>query len=553
MACDNTPCKGTVGPTFTTPDNGVNNQPCVIHPNGKMCPPVQVDQSCKPFQLAKNGDDCVINSFSNEALNIGGAIVNVYKLLGVHEQGQLVDVTGKGQPISGGDAPFFPAGNAFDVYQTEWHSLQTGQGVIASSFIGYDFGNIKLEDQSRRKYGIETSIRKNISAIIIKQSSDTLKRVTRARVERSEDGKNWYGVSIITLPDNDCLNTILFKGSVLSRYWRIRPLDFNGSATDFWGVQALMMFHDFEATNIDNIQDKVLLENRDRDYDKSPIELKGFYDLLDTQTELSKFGIELPTQSFYIVIHFVSCVKLLGRPIVIGDIIELPSETQFSPDLSPIKKYLEVTDVGWSTESYTPGWTPSMLRIIAQPMFASQETQDIVGDLHADVDAMGLFDIDDGNHPIFQDYSDASQQVQAEGKELVPEQGAEGSSAIREFESDELQIASDAGVKNLSRVGLNPTGLYVEDAMPPNNAPFSEGETYPTNPSNGDYHRLVYKGLSKDVPARLYRYSSAKKRWIFLEKDRRAEYDPTKPRLQEFLSSPTATPPGKITNDKNGN
>jgi hypothetical protein len=73
--------------------------------------------------------------------------------------------------------------------------------------------------------------------------------------------------------------------------------------------------------------------------------------------------------------------------------------------------------------------------------------------------------------------------------------------------------------------------------MPPNNAPFTEGTEFPDNPSHGDYHRLVYEGLSRDVPARLYRYSQTKERWIFLEKDRRAEYDPNEPRLQEFLVS----------------
>jgi len=92
----------------------------------------------------------------------------------------------------------------------------------------------------------------------------------------------------------------------------------------------------------------------------------------------------------------------------------------------------------------------------------------------------------------------------------------------------------------MQRIGFNrPNALYAEDAMPPNNAPFTEGADFPTSPSHGNYHRLTYEGLSKDVPARLYRYSTTKGRWVYLETDRRAEFDPNKPRLQEFLTSST--------------
>jgi len=554
MACDDNKCTGVVGPDFGLDENGVPKQPasgsCTTTPSGRVCPP-GADVTCTPFQLTDNNDACIQDRYVNEALTIGGAEINVYKLLGVHEQGLLVDVTGMGAAISGGSAPGFPAANAFDIFVTEWHSLQTGQGVISSAYIGYDFGEIKIADGSRRQYGIETSIQKHITAIAIKQSSDPSKRVTRARVERSDDGINWYGVSIIMLPDDDCLNTILLKSSVLSRYWRLRPLDFNGGATDFWAILAFQMFHNYVATNVDNIQDLVFLENRDRDYNTEAIQLKGHYDLLDTQTELSRYGIELPSQAFYITINFSACVALLGRPLVIGDVIELPSEAQYSTSLRKIKKYLEITDVGWSTEGYTPGWTPTLLRVIAMPMFASQETQDIIGDLSKDADASGLFDIDDGHNPNFQDYSDVSQWVENESKEILPERGAEGSDAIRQFEPEELQAAATQGLGNLTKIGLNSTGLYVEDAMPPNGAPFTEGDALPAeaDATNGDYHRLTYSGLSADVPPRLYRFSAAKGRWIFLESDRRAEFDPAKPRLQEFISSPTRVSNTHVTND----
>lgn len=550
MAFDDS-CKGTSGPNHPEPTKKTKPG-CTERSDGRFCPDKTQDMRCKPFQLTNSADSCFIDSLVNESLNIGGAVLNVYKLLGVHEQCRTVDATGLGQPLSNGDAPGFPASNAFDVYATEWRSIQRGLGVTASAFIGYDFGEIKIDDQSRRRYGIEASVRKHITAVAIKQSSDSSKRVTRARIERSEDGVKWYGVSVVNLPDDDCLNTILFTDSVTMRFWRIRPIAFNGGETDYWGVQAVQMFHNYVATKENNIQDKIFLENRDREYSQESILLKGSYDLIDVTSELSKFGIELPAQSIYMTVSFSACVAALGRPLIIGDIIEIPSEAQYSAELRRIEKWMEVTDVAWSTEGYTPGWQPTLLRVVLQPAYVSQETQDIFGDLAEQFisNEHGLVSGGDGKNPIFQDYSDVSQEIEQQAKEMVPESGREMSSTIRAWEEDEVQAATAQGLPHLQRIGLNPTGLYVEDAMPPNNAPFTEGPEYPTSPSHGDYHRLTYEGLSKDVPARLYRYSSSKGRWIFLERDRRAEFDSSKPRLQEFLSSNTRREHTHIVRDK---
>lgn len=541
-----TECKGTYGPNYPD-DQNQSKDPCDTQIEGYPNDPM--DMTCRPFQLSKSNDSKIIDRYTNEHLNIGGADLYVYKLLGVHEQGQLIDAVGFGQSISGGDLPSFPSSYAFDAYQTEWKSIQTGPGILASSYIGYDFGEIKIDGVGRQMYGTETSRRKHITAIALKQSSNENNRITKARVERSQNGKDWFGVHIINIPNDDCLNTLMLKHSVPSRYWRIRPLKFNGGQTDHWGIQAFQMFDNYLATDESNIQDKIFMENRDRDYLDDPLLIKGSYDLLDTQSELSRFGIEVPGESFYITVSFSACVAILGRPPIIGDIFEMPSEAQFSANLERVKKWVEVTDVSWSTEGYTPGWQPTLLRIMAQQAYASQETQDIFGDLTRDKNQNGLMDIDDGNHPIFQDYSDVSQTIEAESKEDVPQKGAEGSSHIRKFEQEEIEEAESHGVKNLNSIGLNSTGLYVEDAMPPNEEPYTEGKEFPDKPSDGDYHRVVYTGLAEDVPARLYRFSATKGRWIYLESDRRSEYDPTHPKLQEYLVSPSRRPTDNATKD----
>ncbi len=181
-----------------------------------------------------------------------------------------------------------------------------------------------------------------------------------------------------------------------------------------------------------------------------------------------------------------------------------------------------------------------------------QETQDIFGDLAENEvqNQLGLMDQYDGNSKIYQDLFDISDTIIAEAKNDVPEAGREGSSAVRQWEEEELAAAAEQGLSSLGKTGHRPTELYVEDAMPPNNAPFTEGEHFPPNPQHGDYHRVVYTGLSKDVPARLYRYSVAKGRWVFLEKDKRAEHNPAKPTLEEYLISKTRVPHTDISKER---
>ena len=502
------------------------------------CPPPSQFSACRPWELTTSKDTCFMDNQNQEALAIAGADVNIHKLLGVHEQTELIDLAKNGSPISGGDAPNYPASNAFSATRTEWRSKQTGLGAIsASAYIGYDFGIIRITS-GRQRYGIDADIRYMIQTIRIKQSSDPLKRSTKVRMERSQDGVHWFGVAVLTLPDDDVLNTIHFKHSVINRYWRLRPLEFKGGDCDSWAVQALEM-HEYAATALDNIQDKIFLENRERDYDQDTIKLKGFYQLLSPQTELSRFGIEIPSATYNIKVNFNSTVAALGRPIVIGDIIELPSETQYTPELRGILRYLEVTDVTWDADSYTPTWQPLMLMVTAQPALATQETQDIFGKLAKSIDSSGLFDQDEGNHPMWQDFTGVNEHISQTAMAGVPERGSEGSNTIREFTNEEIATAASNGHDHINKFGFNPRGLYVEDAIPSNGEAYTEGTEYPASPKDGEYHRLTYEGLSQNVPARLYRWSNIKNRWVYLETDRRQQYNNQTALLTEYLVSPT--------------
>lgn len=502
------------------------------------CPNPSNWADCRPWQLTKSRDQCFVEGQLVQAVQIAGADINVHKLLGVHEQTALLDVLGLGTPISGGNHPSHPSSNAFNTLATRWISSQSGSDVVNRAFIGYDFGTLKLPS-GREQYGVPASNRYTISTIKIKQGNLPTERVTKARIERSDNGTQWYGVAIVNLPDNALLNTIAFKQTVPSRYWRIRPLAFSGSTCESWVVQALE-FHEQVATALDNIEDRILFENRNRDYQQSSVGMKGYYELISPMTLLSRFGMGITSTTYTIKVPFSTTVASIGRPMVIGDILELPSEVQYTPSLVPIKKYLEVTDVTWDASTYTPGWQPTMLLITASPALASQETRDIFGDMVKNVDNSGLFDRGDGNATAYQDFSAIAHTITNEALTQVPERGSEGSNTVREFTPAEIEAA--APIANLNQLNFNRTQLYVEDAIPQNGAPYTEGPEYPTHPTDLQYHRMTYEGAAKDVPARLYRFSATKNRWVYLETDRRHQYNPTQPVLQEYLASPTKKP-----------
>ena len=90
----------------------------------------------------------------------------------------------------------------------------------------------------------------------------------------------------------------------------------------------------------------------------------------------------------------------------------------------------------------------------------------------------------------------------------------------------------------------------MEDGLPPNREPYTEGDEFPTSPTNGQYHRLTYTLVNDNIPPRLFKWSGIKNRWIFCETDRRAGYNRLKPSIQNALTSTTAVPNSDISKTK---
>jgi hypothetical protein len=137
----------------------------------------------------------------------------------------------------------------------------------------------------------------------------------------------------------------------------------------------------------------------------------------------------------------------------------------------------------------------------------------------------------------------SSDKIKAEYNTMVPEIGANHNDT-QEISPDTVLNGLKYGV-NLNKLNIDNKSYLVEDGMPPNGLPYTEGSKYPENPSNGDYHRLTYEFLKDPIAPKLFQYSSKKSRWIYLETDKRISSNSKKPFVSEYINGVDASKIGK--------
>jgi hypothetical protein len=557
--------------------------------------------------LNGDADARIQESHAAENLNISGAPLNIFKLLGVHEQGRLIDLTGNGEPLASSGTP----ANAFDSLAASWVSSEVGLAVTSTpAYIGYDFG-VRKTSYGQDENAPGAADAQHITTLRITQQAP---RVRQIRIDRSNGDYQidptkvqftgtgngsfggfktgygmkpgmfmatalsttqftvafststgtsvlgvanvgvqfnsaqgsftilagstpfaagdffsapielaWYRVDVVNLPDVPAA-LVNIKQSAAARYWRVVPLVFAGALSGgVWTIDKLEMF-DFQATRLDNIQDTLLMENRDRDYANASIQLKVAYQPFDGMNDLSKFGFQV-ADVYTFTTAFATMVSALGRPIVVGDVLELPPEMMYDHNLRPVRKFLEVTDVSWSAEGFTTGWTPILWRFTAQQLIPSQETRDIVGT--ADTQK---YTVDDGS------FFNGIEQIQTTQLTAMEANQADATRAVPESGTNVREAAS--GTNRFNQLGsYDGVGPYVEDGLPPDGAPYTEGFKMPdvASATNGQFFRLNYEP-QLNIPARLYKFSSLKNKWIFVETDRRSERSAHKPSQLEILN-----------------
>ena len=147
-----------------------------------------------------------------------------------------------------------------------------------------------------------------------------------------------------------------------------------------------------------NIQDLLFLENRDRTYDPNIYRLRGHYNVQNLDFDLSQFGLFLNNDIIFITVHYNDMIELVGRKLMVGDVIELPHLLDYNPlkETIPValKRFMQVTDANYASEGFSPTWFPHLWRIKCEPLVDSEEFSQI---LSAPIDQdtyLGLWDKD---------------------------------------------------------------------------------------------------------------------------------------------------------------
>jgi len=317
-----------------------------------------------------------------------------------------------------------------------------------------------------------------------------------------------------------------------------------------------------------NIQDLLLLENRDRIYDPDVYVMRGVYNHQDIDFDLTQFGLFLNNDTLFITFHYNDMIDTFGRKLMNGDVLEVPNLKDYNPLNAaipqPLPRYYVVQDADFATEGMSQTWMPHTWRVKATPMTNNQEFKDILkkpvvseniwdsgnfyptgwitnsGDVYYRARQNTPADTEITNTNYWELYNPATQSevfstrtkdkqindaILAQADVEVPASGydtqplyilptlADGQPA------NPVSLTTDSNVTvDGTQGGMNITpqadgytvGYLTGDGVPPNGLPVVTGVQFPLNPVAGDYClRLDY------FPNRLFRYDS--RRWVKIE------------------------------------
>jgi hypothetical protein len=155
---------------------------------------------------------------------------------------------------------------------------------------------------------------------------------------------------------------------------------------------------EYAELNPTNIQDLLFLENRDRTYDPNIFRLRGHYNVQNLDFDLSQFGLFLNNDIIFITVHYNDMIDLVGRKLMVGDVIELPHLLDYNPlkETIPValKRFYQVTDGNYASEGFSPTWFPHLWRIKCEPLVDSQEFSQILNEPINQDNYLGLWDKD---------------------------------------------------------------------------------------------------------------------------------------------------------------
>jgi hypothetical protein len=152
----------------------------------------------------------------------------------------------------------------------------------------------------------------------------------------------------------------------------------------------------YDALDPTNIQDLLFLENRDRTYDPNIYRLRGHYNVQNLDFDLSQFGLFLNNDIIFITVHYNDMIDLVGRKLMVVDVLELPHLLDYNPlkETIPValKRFYQITDGNFASEGFSPTWYPHLWRIKCEPLVDSEEFSQILAEPIDQDNYLGLWD-----------------------------------------------------------------------------------------------------------------------------------------------------------------
>jgi len=257
------------------------------------------------------------------------------------------------------------------------------------------------------------------------------------------------------------------------------------------------------------IQDPILNENRDREYDFDEIPIiKGAYTVSQNELEYARFGLALANDILTMEFHAETMEIQLGRRMIPGDVVELPHLREVGLDGRVANRWYEVASIIWSPTGYDPMYARHISAVILKPLRHQQEFLD-------------LFErVDEYGKTLAEQMStkDAVMAVTEANQELANEHAH-----TTWFDTTYMYFDPDHPDRKPYR--------WMEDGLPDNGLPVGQGIEFPFNPSDGDWFiRVDFE------PNRLFRFENNK--WKMREKDIKREWQPYNwvVKLREFMS-----------------
>ena len=323
-----------------------------------------------------------------------------------------------------------------------------------------------------------------------------------------------------------------------------------------------------------NIQDLLLLENRDRIYDQDVYVMRGVFQTQDIDFDLSQFGLFLNNDTLFITFHYNRMIDEFGRKLMNGDVLEIPTLKDYYPlnpaIPQPLTKYYVIQDAAFASEGFSQTWLPHLWRVKATPLVNAQEYKDV---LKKPMVQENIWDSDNfypagtvvnygntyyqavqnvpagttiNNTSYWLEYTPLTQSDQmttrtkdqeindailAQADVEVPLSGYDVDKFYITPTLENGQPANPVGLNTSSTTtidgtegGMNSTprgfgytlGYLTGDGKAPNGFPVTPGVSFPDNPVSGDYAlRLDF------LPNRLFRFDG--NRWVRIEDNVRTD------------------------------